>query len=562
MNTPENRVGFNLTDEPWIRARLTNGTTTELSLRDVFRQARQVDSLAGDIPTQDLALLRLLLAVLQRVVVTNLADLDREPDPIDAWTDLWQAPDLPWTEVNTYLDRWQDQFDLLDPDRPFMQVAGLRTARDDIGDVKKIVADIPDGNPFFTTRWSEGTVALSFAEAARWLVHCQAFDISGIKTGVVGDKSVKGGKSYPIGTGWAGKLGGLYIEGDNLRETLLLNLMLRLPGHDYIDSLDADLPCWEYPPRTVDTPAHQPTGPADLYTWQSRRIRFTHDGSRVIGLVLTNGDRLDPQNRHGLEPLTGWRRSAAQEKKLGSTQVYMPAEHKADRAMWRGLQAVLPSTGTKTSDGAPFLPPAIASWLGGFADHGVISLNRTLQMRACGVVYGSNNSTIAEIVDDTLAIYAVLLSDAGNGLVGLANDCVTNTDQAVFALGLLAANLESAAGGDAESAAGPKERARERAYFAIDHAFRRWLADLGPDTDQDKAKDAWHLQARQLLEKVASELVSAAGPAAFVGHPVTIRGQQTWMTSGRAEQVFRAALRKALPLSDEPSSETKERSAS
>ncbi|NYN06610.1 type I-E CRISPR-associated protein Cse1/CasA, partial [Salmonella enterica subsp. enterica serovar Typhimurium] len=81
----------------------------------------------------------------------------------------------------------------------------------------------------------DGRSKLSFAEAARWLVHTQAYDYSGIKPGVEGDPRVKGGKGYPIGTGWSGMTGGTVIRGTTLLETLLLN---STPEAIYIKNAD------------------------------------------------------------------------------------------------------------------------------------------------------------------------------------------------------------------------------------------------------------------------------------------------------------------------------------
>ena len=88
---------------------------------------------------------------------------------------------------------------------------------------------------------------LSFAEAARWVVHAHAYDTSGIKTGAVGDPRVKGGKVYPLGVAWAGTLGGVFVEGENLRETLLLNLVAFDTDNLRIDP-DEDRPAWRRPP--------------------------------------------------------------------------------------------------------------------------------------------------------------------------------------------------------------------------------------------------------------------------------------------------------------------------
>ncbi len=40
-------------------------------------------------------------------------------------------------------------------------------------------------------------------------------------------------------------------------------------------------------------------------------------------MVLTNGDKLDSKNMQQYEPMTAWRRSQAQEKKLKAPLVYL-----------------------------------------------------------------------------------------------------------------------------------------------------------------------------------------------------------------------------------------------
>ena len=213
------KVSFNLVDEPWIRVRGMEGEMREVSLMGLFEQAPHIRRLANDLPTQDFAILRVLLAILQRSISPALDDDD---DPAEVWGRLWAAPELSITAIREYLDKWHDRFDLFDEERPFMQVAGLRTERNEISSITKIIADIPDGDALFSLRAGKGAESLTYSEAARWLVHVQAFDTSGIKSGTVGDHRVRGGKSYPIGTGWSGNLGGLYFEGATLSETILL----------------------------------------------------------------------------------------------------------------------------------------------------------------------------------------------------------------------------------------------------------------------------------------------------------------------------------------------------
>lgn len=57
-------IEFNLLTEPWVRVRLPDNTVQEVSLTDALVHAQEYMDLAGEMPTQDAAMLRLLLAVL------------------------------------------------------------------------------------------------------------------------------------------------------------------------------------------------------------------------------------------------------------------------------------------------------------------------------------------------------------------------------------------------------------------------------------------------------------------------------------------------------------------
>ena len=187
-----------------------------------------------------------------------------------------------------YLDKHRDRFDLLHPQHPFFQVAGLHTAKDEAAPLNRIVADVPNGEAFFSMR-QPGPRHIGFAEAARWLVHAHAFDVSGIKSGAVGDRRVKGGKGYPQGVGWAGNLGGVFAQGSTLRETLLLNLISA--DNDFLQVDKTDRPVWRRPPVgpapiEPDLNEPRPSGPRDLYTWQTRRVRLHHHDGEVTGSSL------------------------------------------------------------------------------------------------------------------------------------------------------------------------------------------------------------------------------------------------------------------------------------
>ena len=80
-------TAFNLLDEPWIRVMTHDRQIRELSLTQALLQSHEYRRLAGELPTQDVAILRLLLAVLHTVFYR--VDLDGADDPIE---ERGQAP--------------------------------------------------------------------------------------------------------------------------------------------------------------------------------------------------------------------------------------------------------------------------------------------------------------------------------------------------------------------------------------------------------------------------------------------------------------------------------------
>lgn len=542
------RVSFNLVDEPWIRARDGDGNVREFSLSGLFSEAPRLQCLANDLPTQDFAILRVLLAILQRSIAPNL---DEEDDPAEVWGELWGAEELPMDDIAAYLEKWHDRFDLFNPEKPFMQIAGLQATNGDVSETKKMISDVPDGTALFAIRTEESFSKLAFDEAARWLVHVHAFDTAGIKTGTVGDPGVKGGKSYPIGTGWAGGLGGLVLEGQTLRETLLINLVLWDGEGGELFSPD-DLPTWERDGSAYSVEGRLPSGYADIFTWQSRRVLLKAETDGVIGLILTNGDKLSTFNKNKIEPMTGWRRSPNQEKKLGVAPVYLPAMHFANRALWRGLDSVF----SRSSDGESraFLLPGIIAWaehLSSANGKSYLEWNRLIRLHAIGFEYGTQNSVVVETIDDKLDMNPYLLSPGGASLVELARQCVESTDKAIFALGRFAANLCQASGGEGNLVSGARENAKSEAYYEIDSVFRSWFARLGPQSDSSEARDEWHGQARVVLKNIASKLMAEASPNAIVGTAIKdSKGSSLWMTAAKAEALFFGGLCKTLPVSE------------
>jgi CRISPR system Cascade subunit CasA len=534
---------YDLTTEPWIPVLGLDGRSRLVSLRQLFDDAERLRSLAGDLPTTTFAIVRLLLAILHRATDGPSSEVH--------WRQLWRSLRLPAKDVHSYLDTVGDRFDLLHPTTPFFQVATLHTQKGDVGTLERLIADVPNGAPYLTARSGAALARLTFAEATRWLIHCQAYDVSGIKSGAVGDPRVKSGKGYPIGTGSTGGLGGVFLEGRNLRETLLLNLIPL--GTPYLDANhEDDVPVWERPPHgpaEEEVSARGPHGPLTLYTWQSRRIRLTSEDGMVTGALVANGDKLEWDDRQRIEPMTAWRRSANKEKQAKRAPVYLPRQHDPARALWRGLDALLPATpeSTTKAEAPARLVPAVSQWLARIRIAGGIPADFRVTTRAVGVVYGNQQSVVDEIYHDALTMN-VQAFDAGGPLRTAIVDCVADADAAVVALRKLASNLCRAAGGSGRDAKDPPvaaaNRAAEVAYGMLDQDFRAWLITVDHTSDPHLARQDWQGIALATVSRLGRDLVRQAGPKAWSGRDV----DGTYINTAQADVWFRKALGQALPL--------------
>ena len=508
--------GFNLIDEAWIVVLRRDGHQQQVSIVELFEGAKDFTAIGGEVPTQGFAITRLLLAFLHRAV--------DGPTSRDHWAQLWEAPALPIDIITSYAQKVRKRFDLFDSDVPFFQVAALRNAKDEISGLERLVADVPNGEPLFTTRSAGNLGHMSAAEAARWLVHVHAFDPSGIKTGALGDPEVKGGRGYPIGPGWCGQIGGVLLHGSNLRETLLLNLIARDATAYVSIGGTSDVPPWERDPDGPAWKERPPHGAIDLYTWQTRRVRLAGDRDGVTGVVLANGDRIQAQNKHGLEPLSAWQLSDTQTRKLKQT-VYMPRKHIEDRSVWRGIAALLPATAGRHSGGSEgqrFLAPGVLQWASDLGAQGFLPDSYTPGMRAYGAVYGSNQSTFAEIIDDEISLPIMLLRQ------------------------------DQAAG--AEAKAGFGDAAREDFYARLDAPYRSWLASLTAQINLTAARGQWHQTVRHCARTVADQLITAAPPAAWVGRQIGNR----LVNVALAEAWFNGGLNRIIPRPQSTTIETTE----
>ena len=106
---------------------------------------------------------------------------------------------------------------------------------------------------------------MEYAAAARWLLYVNAYDDTSAKPKEKGLPSP--------GVGWPGKLGLIAAVGDNLFQTLMLNLTFLKDGRSLWEG--EDRPVWEREPSKKERQEIAvPDNLAELLTLQSRRLAF------------------------------------------------------------------------------------------------------------------------------------------------------------------------------------------------------------------------------------------------------------------------------------------------
>lgn len=522
---------FNLLDEPWVHVEFVDGNYQTLSLRDCFARACQIRRLAFGQDAVNFAVLRVMVAIVQRTLYVASAANRGWNAP--TWQHAYQNPKETLELVEQYLETWRDRFFLFDRERPFFQHPTVHKADNTYFKIDKFLSDVPDNKRLFTMRIGAGTDNLSYPDAAAQLIHLQAFAPSGTLSGAVGDERIKQGKGYPIGTGWVGAQGGVYVEGETLFSTLMLNtLAIGLPGEESEEAQatgivstdpETDLPHWEREEQPVGQRSDiYPQGLADMLTWQSRRVRLIDGADSVIGLVLCQGDRLGPEdvsavsNAQVREPMGTWRFSEPQTRK-NKRITYMPRKHDPSRAIWRGITSLLPEFPGKLATYKEVqveanLPPAVVRWVGWLLSNGYLPESSIYRLRSCGYVYGSNESVFEEAISDYLAVPPRLLTGKDQKSLYLVKTGMELLDELASAIASLAGNLQRSIGAEDTSLA--TRTTRERFYSEIDSQFRAWLLRIGSaNCNLDSLWEAGY----GIAKKLESELLAAAPDEAMKG---------------------------------------------
>lgn len=343
---------FNLLDRPWIPCVCADGKVELFSLQDTLQQAHRLHGIQGDSPLETAALYRLLLAVLHSSL--------RGPAKRSEWATLWKNGQWNSEPFSSYLSKWHDRFDLFHPQRPFYQSHSDKAKPKS---VTSLVMDMAAGNQatLFDHHTEERGVVLSAAKAARSLIVAHTFGLGGL---------VMPGVSFTDAPWGRGMI--LLVEGNNLFETLCLNLLLYPnTSKNCLESTEADKPSWEqedpYSPNRI-----KPLGYLDYLTWQNRRI-----------FLIPEGNIEDPQISM-MTIFIGLRQDATLQDPMKSYKMgkdgYLVNRFNEGRALWRDSATLF---GLYRSEKGH--PPQTFYWLADLAANDLITEKERYRFMALGM---------------------------------------------------------------------------------------------------------------------------------------------------------------------------------
>lgn len=514
---------YNLLDERWISVISgENGHTKLLSLKEVFSEAADCYDLAGEMKTQDFAVLRVLLAILHTVFSRFDADgkpyemlaideeTDRQLDPVeeedredyadallDTWLRLWRRGNFPEI-VQEYLECWRDRFYLFDDVYPFYQVIEKDTGRLAEGkknffgkNINRTISESSNKIALFAPVNGTGGAKdrLKYDQLVRWLITYQGY-------AGTADKEKVRAYGGTCSKGWLYDLGGIYLRGENLFETLLLNCCLVDPEQE---EPRMEIPAWERTPReNVEIYFdHAVNNRASLYTSWARIVCFDRDfqeGEPFSCFVAKLPEINHVQNF--LEPMTCWTKA-----KSGPNKDYFtPQKHCAEESMWRHFSVIMGLRGESADDARR---PGVIRWLGEIGRE--IRESEKNRVRICAVSMKDDENATSwaptdEIID-SIQLDAMIAADlAEDGWLKLINGVIVRTREVINrTLVRFLRDISKIRGLDRKDDSLIKQ-GREDFYQRIDRSFRKWLSSLRMNSYKDKSAGAWY----EILERELS----------------------------------------------------------
>lgn len=512
-------IEYNLLDEPWIRVQNEDCSIAEVSLTDALLQAHLYKGLAGETATQDAAILRLLLAVLHTVYSrvdergqgAPLASVD---DALIRWGQLWAARQFDEKPIRDYLAQWHERFWLFHPERPFWQVP--EAAAGTTYSAAKLNGELMESNNKKRLFVASERKALAYSDAARWLIYLNAYDDSSVKKSRTYRETKGNTEGGSPGSGWLGKIGLIQAQGNNLFETLLLNMALLKDGRDI---WERNCPCWELNESRKGERIEitVPNNPAQLLTLQSRRIMLSREDGRVSGFSSISGDFFSVEDAFS-EQMTVWRRTTDHNKPA----VYVPKRHDPARFIWQELPSMFDITKDEPNIVSARMP-GIACWIALLQQAEILDKRAMIRFEMIGVVYDSKGCSVTDSMSDTITFHAGLLNSLGMSWRRIIADEVERCEELAKAVSKFVADLANATG-KSDSKYIVNADAEVHFFYKIDGPFREWLRSIDTDWDEDdsyRSRLEWRRTIQGIADAIVKEMYERAGESSMIGRMIT-----------------------------------------
>ena len=271
---------MNLTHDPWIPVIGADGRQQTVSLQEAFSSAHEIRDLAVK-PHERIALMRLLICITQAAL--------EGPEDHREWK---TCRDAIQPKVKLYLEKWAKAFGLFGDGPRFLQVPGLKAAKEE-GEgnpATKLDLTLASGNNASLFDNAAGIPRFVPPERlALTLLAFQCFSPGG-RIGVAkwngADTPGKGSSNHSPCT--PSSMLHTYLQGVSLLETIHLNLLSKEDGSD-LGPKGWGCPVWEKPVSTAtdkDLIANATGSYLGRLVPMSRSIRLDVEGRQMI---LANG---------------------------------------------------------------------------------------------------------------------------------------------------------------------------------------------------------------------------------------------------------------------------------
>jgi hypothetical protein len=180
------------------------------------------------------------------------------------------------------------------------------------------------------------------------------------------------------------------------------------------------------------------------------------------------------------------------------------------------------------------LDSGVVHWLKYLEKEKVVPV-KLLNMCTTGIFYKLNASTwqITDFVNDTLQMNGMVLGQLGNTWVQEIINALAATEDGVRTLGWLAADIITSAGESGEEGSSKTKKqkasynAREMCYSKLDPAFRKWLREINPDTDNvDEKIPEWKSIAKKIIKSEGRNLMDKCSDNVLVGYIKTVKDKK------------------------------------